>query len=466
VQKVGLAAAALVVGVAWAATQEWLFAVEVATLLFGLWILGPLREYPLLPIAVVAEWLAVTVAPIYLTLTGRRILELRGFDPTLVVGVGCAALCTQFLGLRLGFALADRGDPQRQGQRKAEPTMPMPWLVGTYVVMSLAHALVLRVGIHQMLSVVQILLGIDAFRMVVLYMLVLRLLPRRNGGVWVAIVAGLEILVLPYGWMAEFLPPLVLIIAGVFSHLRQRRLTLPRWLALGAVTGAVMVVMVMWTGIKPGLRQATRVLGSQVESNRLSELGQAAEAWWQRGAWKHDTDALVSRIWALYYPGLAFRRVPASVHHTDGAIITAALIHIVTPRLLFPDKPTTIDADSKAVRRYAGVWVAGSKEHTSIGFGRFGESFVDFGIAGVLVMEFAFGVVLSLALGRVSRRIAHPELRRAVGATLALTLCGMQSSWIMTLGPTLLAFLIVGVGSMLVDRYWLRARVQPSLEAT
>ena len=81
-------------------------------------------------------------------------------------------------------------------------------------------------------------------------------------------------------------------------------------------------------------------------------------------------------------------------------------------------------------------------------------------------MEFAFGVVLSLALGRVSRRIAHPELRRAVGATLALTLCGMQSSWIMTLGPTLLAFLIVGVGSMLVDRYWLRARVQPSLEAT
>ncbi len=445
--------------VVWAVTQEWLFAVELGTLLFGLWILGPLEEYPLLPIAVVAEWLAVTIAPMYLTLTGRRILELRGFDPSLVVAVGCAALCTQFVGLRLGFALTSRSD-ERRSPPKTEP-VSMRWLVAVYLIASLAHALLQRAGIQQMRSVVQILLGIDAFRMVVLYMLVVRLLQRRDGSLWVAFVAALEILVLPYGWMAEFLPPLLLIIAGVFFHLRRQRLTLPRWLIIGASTCTVVVVMVMWTGIKPGLRRATRVIGSEVESNRLSQLGMATVAWWERGAWKHDSDALVSRIWALYYPGLAFRRVPASVQHTEGAIIAGALVHIVTPRFLFPDKPTTIDADSNAVRRYAGVWVAGSKEHTSIGFGRFGESFVDFGIAGVLLMELAFGLTLAVALSVLGKRITTPELRRAVGATLALTLCGMQSSWIMTLGPTLLAFMIVGGGSVLFDRYVLTGQPHP-----
>jgi len=433
-----------------AITQEWLVAVELATLGIGLWLLAPLTRYPLLPVAVVAEWVAVTSGPLYLSFTGRRIPELRGFDPSLVVTVGCAALVAQFIGLRIGFRLGSRPDSPKVSAEL--PPLPMVWLLGLYVAMSLLHGVSLRFGM-QILAVAQIVLAVDAFRLVVLFVLVSRLLQRPNGGLAVALIAFIEVVVVPFGWMADFLPALVLLAAAVFSHLRLAGMTPRRWLAASAAVGALVVLMVMWTGIKPGLRHSSGVHGPTAERSRLTELTEAGANWFVRGTWKHDSDALVSRVWALYYPGLAYRRMPASVAHTDGSIVLAALQHIVTPRFLFPDKPTTLDADSNEVRRYAGVWVAGSKQRTSMGFGRFGESFVDFGSVGVIVLELLFGILLALSLGQISGRLVHPELRLAVNATLSLTLCGMQASWVMTLGPTVMAFLVVGLGSLVIDRY-------------
>src|SRR4029077_12105570 len=79
-------------------------------------------------------------------------------------------------------------------------------------------------------------------------------------------------------------------------------------------------------------------------------------------------DALVERMWAIYYPALALERVPEVIPHTDGTILAAALTHIVTPRVFFPDKPE-LPSDSESVRKYSNVRVAGRETNTSIAFG-------------------------------------------------------------------------------------------------
>jgi hypothetical protein len=57
----------------------------------------------------------------------------------------------------------------------------------------------------------------------------------------------------------------------------------------------------------------------------------------------------------------------------------SALKHLVTPRVLFPDKGI-LASDSEFVRKYTGIPVAGADQNTSIAFGYAAESYIDFGI--------------------------------------------------------------------------------------
>jgi hypothetical protein len=97
--------------------------------------------------------------------------------------------------------------------------------------------------------------------------------------------------------------------------------------------------------------------------------------------------------------------------HENGAILSAALTHILTPRVLYHDKPN-LPSDSAKVRRYAGVWVAGDRQHTSIAFGYVGESYVDFGVPGMFVPIFLFGLVVGLVLFILARVFRHGAAMR------------------------------------------------------
>lgn len=69
--------------------------------------------------------------------------------------------------------------------------------------------------------------------------------------------------------------------------------------------------------------------------------------------------------------------VPQYVAHQDGKVWGEALLHVVTPRILFPDKPV-LD-DSSHTNQYTGLNVAGVYEATSIGVGYIADSYIDFG---------------------------------------------------------------------------------------
>src|SRR5439155_11151925 len=106
-----------------------------------------------------------------------------------------------------------------------------------------------------------------------------------------------------------------------------------------------------------------------------------------------------------------------------------AVEHILTPRVFFPDKPI-VTSDSELVRRYAGVWVAGVEQNTSIAFGYAAESYVDFGVPMMFLPIAVFGFAMGLAYAALVRTVLHKELQVAsVTVIFWLSLYLFERSW-------------------------------------
>ncbi len=138
--------------------------------------------------------------------------------------------------------------------------------------------------------------------------------------------------------------------------------------------------------------------------------------------------------------------------HEDGEILWAAVVHVLTPRLLFPDKPP-VESDSEKVRRYTGVWVAGIEENTSIAFGYAAESYVDFGVPLMFLPVLAYGFLMGMAYHGLYRLIRHRELAIAsVTVIFWLSLYLFERSWANMLGLSLTLIVYLGGVTFLVDR--------------
>src|SRR5205085_2093489 len=227
---------------------------------------------------------------------------------------------------------------------------------------------------------------------------------------------GIEVVLGITGFFAGFREPLVLATLAVMEVFdRQNR---QHWIAVAvAVIGAVLLGLV-WMGIRGEYRREYTELDQFGQSrsariNRVRDLASGflnadpADMW-------GTADALVDRMWAIYYPALALERVPKILPHTNGTIVGAALTHIVTPRVFFPDKPE-LPSDSDSVRKYSNVRVAGRENDTSIAFGYSIEAYIDFGVPLMFLPVFAFGVFIGATYAMSRALIWHRELFVAFG---------------------------------------------------
>ena len=158
-------------------------------------------------------------------------------------------------------------------------------------------------------------------------------------------------------------------------------------------------------------------------------------------------------MWVVYYPALAVSRVPSVLPHTDGSIMSAALQHILSPRVFFPTK-VELQNDSDMVRKYSGVWVAGTEGGTSIAFGYAAESYLDFGVPWMFIPVFLYGMLAGLTYETLSRRIRHDELRAGLLAVIFwLALYLFERSWVKTLGLFGTLVIYLGGPALMLDYY-------------
>jgi hypothetical protein len=221
------------------------------------------------------------------------------------------------------------------------------------------------------------------------------------------------------------------------------------------------VTGLMWMAVRTDYRQDFESQAFAASREARLERIVALTSQWLRQDFKNvygDLDVFVDRMWAIYYPALAVSRVPSVLPHEHGAILWRALLHIVTPRLLFPDK-AVLESDSEMVMRYSGIWAAGPEQGTSIAFGYAAESYVDFGVPLMFLPVFVFGCLMGMAYHWWLGIIRHRELAVGLVAVMFwLSLYLFERSWIKTLGLTVTMMVYLGGATILVDRVLLWAR--------
>ena len=102
--------------------------------------------------------------------------------------------------------------------------------------------------------------------------------------------------------------------------------------------------------------------------------------------------ALVDRVSYIDYFSASMNYIPAVQPHENGKVWYDAVMHILQPRIFFPNKPS-ID-DSQHLMKYTGIYVADASMGTSISLGFMGDSYVDFGSTFLIFPVFVLGMLI------------------------------------------------------------------------
>ena len=440
---------------------HWLAGLSVAVLLLIWHLLEAEEGPPVLALAMTTQGLQVSGGIFYSGLTGRTLDAIEGsdYEPMVLIGLGCVTALT--LGLWFGARLIR--------QRMSPPANAPVELVGWRLLLMSYGAALVTISVTQELAwsylpLTQAILALAFVHLAIVFLILRRLMrPEIQGGRIVMLLA-FEIALGFTGYFSNFKEPLVL--AGmamleVFD--RERR---DHWIAAGTLTVTLAVASVMWMGVRSEFRQEfVDDVFAASRSARLQRMQALATDWigGRDERMLEDMDLLINRAWAIYYPALALARVPAVLPHTDGALTGGALYHLVTPRILFPNKPD-LPSDSEMVRKYSGIWVAGTEENTSIAFGYAADAYVDFGIPIMFAPVLVFGLFCGAMYQWFLRVIQHRELAISlVTVVFWLTLYLFERSTVRTLGMGITMMVYLGGLGFLIDR-WLLMRETRELE--
>jgi hypothetical protein len=329
---------------------------------------------PVLAVVFCYQWMQVTIGIFYSAATGRMLPAQLQTDYRTMVFIGLGWVFALALGLRLGIYLI-RDERENREERPVE-VLSMPMLLLAYGGSVVSEATILSL-IPSYPSLRQILITMTVLRLGLLFLVMRRLCRPVLQAHYLVALMMMEVFLGLTGYFASFKDPLALAAIVLFEVFDHRKKT--DWAALTTIVATSVVLAFMWMGVRSQLRkemdERDPLTTSSSKSARVERVNTlATELFSGEASQLRDTaDTLIDRMWAIYYPALALARVPSLVDHTGGTILQAAVVHVLTPRVFFPDK-ADLTSDSEQVRRYAGVHVAGSEQNTSIAFGYCAES--------------------------------------------------------------------------------------------
>jgi hypothetical protein len=453
ISDLDLIAVAMVGLLSWLFTGDWLVGMSLVTLMICVRLAYTDDGLFVLPIALAFHWMEGSLGLMYLRVTGREVPAVYDSDwrPMVMVSLGCCLALAA--GIRLGLRVRQAPDPNAP-----RPGFAFSYglLVTVYVITVFFEGTLATIA-PEFPSIRQILATFDSARLGVLFLILRRLCAPPPRFALLGLVVAIEIVLGLTGFFAGFREPIVLAVLALLEIFDRRNAR--HWFALTVATVSIVALGVIWMGIRGQYRteyvQVDQFAGSR--SSRVTRVQDLTSAFVGNDldSLLHTTDSLVERMWPVYYPALAMARVPSVLPHTDGAILGAALVHIVTPRVFFPNKGE-LPSDSDEVRKYSNVAVAGRETNTSIAFGYSAEAYIDFGIPWMFLPVFAFGIFVGGCYAVFRSLIWHRELFVSF-ATVSfwISLYLFERSWATMLGVTVGFMVYLGGPMVLLDRFLL-----------
>jgi hypothetical protein len=433
---------------------HWLAGASILVLLLAWRLLATPEGPPVLALAFTYQWTQVTIGFFYNRITGQPLdgIENSDWETMMMLGLGCITALA--LGISAGLRMARR----YWALEEDPPLIALSWRT---LVMVYAVSIVMVGGAQELAwripAFTQAIIGLTFSRFALLFLMTRRLVA---AGEW-RLIGGLVLVEVALGftgYFASFREPLVMVAIATMEAFDRRRVG--HWLGVGALVVVLGGSGLLWMSVRGVYRQDYDAeLFAATRTTRLMRIRELSTSWLGQNSedLSNNVTGLVDRLWAVYYPALAVARVPSVLPHTDGQILRDALVHLVTPRALFPNK-AELASDSEMVRKYSGVYVAGAEQNTSIAFGYAAESYIDFGVPLMFLPSLIWGALMGVAYQWFMANIKHREL--AIGLVTVvfwLALYLFERSWVKTLGMTVTLFVYLGGLTFLLDR-WLMIR--------
>jgi hypothetical protein len=161
---------------------------------------------------------------------------------------------------------------------------------------------------------------------------------------------------------------------------------------LAMLVGSILFYIgVRWTAIKgeyrsflnQGNKTQSVIVDRNAAFNKLMELSENETDFDKSAAQFFD------RVQYTYHLAKAMERVPFVLPYEDGKNWLSILAYVTTPRFLNPDKE--INQTSVKATKYTGIAYLGYQSGVSFSLGYFADSYVDFGVWGMLIPLFLLG---------------------------------------------------------------------------
>ena len=433
--------------------NDWIAGAAIIVLWLGFKLLVTGDRIPVLFLAFLFQWTQVTIGVFYVGLLGRDIptVYLSDYRPMVLIGLGCVLSIA--IGVRAGVTLIRRRRPGIEAAERPDGILSWPVLLTAYGVAVVCETSIIQLS-SDYPSLRQIFVTMTVARMGMLFLIFRRLChPMFRWAPFSALLA-VEVALGFTGFFAGFREPLVLGVMAlleIFDHRRTSHLV-----SLAGLVLVMVLASVMWMGVRATYRRDFSEIDafSTSQSARMNRISSLGSVFFRNdfGQLLDTLDTLVDRMWVVYYPALAVARVPSVLPHTNGAIVSAAITHVVTPRALFPGK-AELPSDSEMVRKYSNIQVAGRERGTSIAFGYAAESYVDFGVPLMFLPPAVFGLIMGLAYGWFVRTIRYRELAVAtVTVIFWLGLYLFERSTANMVGYAMSLIIYLGVPAVILDK--------------
>ena len=381
----------LLTGVALALSPNPVFWVACLLLLPAIvWILGGKEAYPLLVWVIGLNWLSIAAGVLRGDLSGQSLTEgwLGPYDEQAILISLCALLAIA-LGMRWGIQFGGSRFRARfsamSSKTRAGGRVDLGRLLVCYAG-SLVVSQAMGVLAASIPTLAQPMLAFALLKYVVVYAIAASVFESDRGYSWLLLVIGAEFVVGMAGYFASFKEPVFLLVIAIASS-RYSLARATTWVIGLASVAVLLWVSIVWTAIKFEYRSEMSGKSLQERATWLTDRYLSPKIDYGDAATR-----LLDRVAATELFALVLANLDAGEISNDFNFYRAAVKHVLTPRILFPDK-AALD-DSKITTALTGERIDAD---TSIGVGYIAEAQVDFGFPGLLFPMLAIGFMLGLA---------------------------------------------------------------------